>query len=51
MRLAKDHSAGARAVSVPCIVDGRMVRLADAVSDLDGPAFKAYYEAQYGRRS
>lgn len=38
-----DDSAGAHAVSVPCYVCGRMVRLCDALCDLDGPAFEAYY--------
>lgn len=43
MKLVRDHSAGAYAVSVPCIKCGKMVRLSDAVIDRDGPAFKAYY--------
>jgi hypothetical protein len=39
----RDRSPGARAVKVPCLVCGRMVRLADALIDAHGPAFKAYY--------
>lgn len=45
MKLAKDHSIGAHAVSVPCYKCGSMLRLSDAVMDLDGPAFEAYYHA------
>lgn len=44
-RLVVDHSAGARAVSVSCLKGDGMVKLADAVVDLDGPAFQAYYHA------
>jgi hypothetical protein len=43
MKLTRDHSDGALAVSVSCLTCGRMVRLADALVDLDGPAFEAYY--------
>lgn len=43
MKLVRDHSAGARGVSVPCLFCGEMLRLADAVIDRDGPAFRAYY--------
>lgn len=43
MRLATDHSAGARAVTVTCYHCGKRAQLADMVSDLDGPAFEAYY--------
>ena len=41
--LVVDHSAGASAVSVPCLACGRMVRLVDAQIDTNGPAFRAYY--------
>lgn len=41
--LRHDHSAGARAISVPCLECGRMTRLTECVIDVDGPAFKAYY--------
>lgn len=45
MRLVKDHSAGAYVVSVPCFKCAKMLSLSDAVMDLDGPAFQAYYHA------
>ena len=38
-----DPSAGAYAVRVCCYICGTMSTLAHMVSDLDGPAFKAYY--------
>lgn len=50
-RLVTDHSLAASAVFVPCLRDDckgkhRMVLLCDAVIDLDGPAFRAYYHAE-----
>lgn len=39
----QDRSPGAFAVSVTCLHCGRMLRLADALIDPTGPAFKAYY--------
>ena len=38
-----DHSFGAANVNVPCLACGRMARLADALIDPAGPAFRAYY--------
>jgi hypothetical protein len=46
MRLVYDHSPGARAVSVPCLACGVMVRLSDAIIDLEGPPYRAYYHVQ-----
>ena len=43
MRLVRDHSDGAYAVSVPCLAGDGMVRLCEAVIDIHGPAFQAYY--------
>ena len=43
MTLVYDHNPGAYAVKVPCLTCGGTVRLADAVIDRDGPAFRAYY--------
>lgn len=43
MNFARDTSRNAEVVSVPCLVCGRMLRLADAWIDTDGPAFRAYY--------
>lgn len=43
MNLVHDHSAGAASVSVQCLACAKMVRLADALIDPDGPAFRAYY--------
>lgn len=43
MDLVYDHSHGAAAVSVPCYVCNKMVRLCDALIDREGPAFRAYY--------
>lgn len=45
MRLIKDTSPGARAVYVSCIREEcrKSIRLSDAVADIDGPAFLAYY--------
>ena len=43
MRFVQDTSVAAYAVSVQCLKCGRMVRLAAAKADLDGPAFRAYY--------
>lgn len=43
MRLVTDHSLGATACRVPCLVCGTMVPLVQAQIDLDGPEFKAYY--------
>lgn len=42
-RFVRDTNPGAYAVRVPCLTCGRMLLLADAVIDLDGPAFQAYY--------
>lgn len=43
MNLVQDKSAGAHAVSVPCLECGRMVSLSEAFIDTEGPAFRAYY--------
>lgn len=43
MKYVQDHSLAAGNISVPCLACGKMVRLCDAIIDLDGPAFKAYY--------
>jgi hypothetical protein len=43
MRLVTDNSHGAYAVRVSCYCCGITARLADMRSDLDGPAFQAYY--------
>lgn len=45
MNIVRDTSRNAEVVSVPCLVCGRMLRLADAWIDTDGPAFRAYYHA------
>jgi hypothetical protein len=42
-KYVRDMSAGAQAVSVPCLECGRMVRLSAALIDPNGPAFRAYY--------
>lgn len=47
MRLQADHSDGAYAVRVPCLVCGRLTCLADVTIDRDGPAFRAYYCAEH----
>ncbi len=46
MRLIQDTSNSAYAVSVPCIVCGKMLSLYKAVIDLDGPSFAAYYHVE-----
>ncbi len=47
MKLVKDTSAGAYAVTIPCVHESHqgyvMVRLADAYADLEGRAFVDYY--------
>lgn len=43
MRLVKDHSPGAYAVSVRCLGCGKMMRLCDSLIDTEGPEFQAYY--------
>jgi hypothetical protein len=43
MRLVHDHSIGASVVYVPCYVCSKILLLADAIIDADGPAFQAYY--------
>jgi hypothetical protein len=43
MRLTVDHSAGAHNVQIQCYVCKAMLGLCDALIDLDGPAFEAYY--------
>lgn len=43
MNLTTDHSDGAYAVRVQCFACKAMLLLADAIIDLDGPAFEAYY--------
>jgi hypothetical protein len=43
MKLIKDHSDGAYAVSVPCLACGKVLRLAEVLIDIEGPALKAYY--------
>ena len=42
-KLVQDHSDGAYAVSIVCFECGRSLRLADAIIDSEGPAFRAYY--------
>lgn len=43
MNIVTDKSPGAYAVMVQCLKCYTMLRLADALIDTDGPAFKAYY--------
>ena len=43
MNLIQDKNPGAYAVSVQCLTCGKMLRLADALIDTEGPAFQAYY--------
>jgi hypothetical protein len=49
VRLTEDKNPGAYAVSVQCLRCGKMLRLADARIDLDGPAFRAYYHEECAR--
>jgi hypothetical protein len=43
MMFIRDHSPGAYAVRVCCLICHKMFSLADMVIDRDGPAFLAYY--------
>ena len=43
MNLCYDHSHGAANVRVHCLNCDRGVWMADAIIDLDGPQFQAYY--------
>ena len=45
MNIVRDQSYAAYAVKVQCLRCGKMLSLADASIDLDGPAFEAYYHA------
>jgi len=42
-RAMHDNSAGAHAVQVSCYRCGARIWLHQALADLDGPAFQAYY--------
>ena len=46
MNLIQDKNPGAYAVNVPCLICCKMLRLADAWIDTEGPAFQAYYHAK-----
>jgi hypothetical protein len=51
MRLTVDHSLAAGEVYVPCLSENckgphRMLRLAAAQIDIDGPPFAAYYHKE-----
>ena len=43
MKWLHDNSAGAHAVNVRCYVCAKWLQLSQALCDLDGPAFEAYY--------
>lgn len=46
-RLVTDHSLAAAAIRVPCLYCGKMLLLAEAIVDLNGPAFRAYYHSDH----
>ena len=45
MKLIRDHSPGAYAITVYCIKCQERGKLSEMLVDTEGPAFKAYYHA------
>jgi hypothetical protein len=45
-KLVRDRNPGAHEVRVLCLACGHWLYLSEALIDLDGPAFEAYYHAE-----